>query len=177
MHPRLGNRRRSRGRGFTYLWLLFAIAAAGAVAAAIGERASVVGQREKEAELAFRGRAIERGIESYWAAHAELPRTLEELVEERRGGTLRRHLRRVWTDPFTGRRDWTLVMADDGLHLRGVHSSASIPAFDIKGLPDASPGTPRLVSQRLFVFSPAASQPADAASVPVPPASAAAAGR
>jgi type II secretory pathway pseudopilin PulG len=158
--------RRSRATGFTYLWLLFAVAAAGAVAAAIGQRASVTAQREKEAELAFRGHAIEHAIGSYWDANTELPRSLADLVEDRRGGALHRHLRRIWTDPFTGRDDWALVMAEDGVHLRGVHSTADVTAFDIKDLPQPAPGARRLVSQRLFVFSPAVSHPAAAAATP-----------
>ena len=160
-----GRRARAGQHGFTYLWLMFAIAAAAALSAAIGQRTSVAMQREKEAELAFRGRAMESAIRSYWTAHSELPRSLDELVDDRRGGALRRHLRRVWTDPFTGRNDWALVMAEDGVHLRGVHSSAEIPAFDIKGLTQNAGGRP-LVSQRLFVFDPAASQPGAAASAP-----------
>lgn len=158
---------RSKGTGFTYLWLLFVIAIAAASVAAIGQRSSVTVQREKEAELSFRGHEIERAIASYWdatpAEQKELPRTLEDLVEDRRGGALRRHMRRVWLDPFTGHADWVLIMADDGEHVRGVHSRANVPAFDIKDLGPAPPGARRLISERLFVFGPSASQPATAA--------------
>ncbi len=156
--------RSSRQRGFTYLWLMFAIAIAGAAAAAIGSRSSVATQREREAELAFRGAEIKGAIAAYWSAHAELPRRLDDLAEDRRGPSLQRHLRRVWTDPFTGRDDWVPVLADDGVHLRGVHSRAEVAAFDVAGLPKPAPGERAKVSQRLFVFTPGAS--AAAASAP-----------
>lgn len=155
--------------GFTYLWLLFAIAVAGAAAAAIGERASVARQREKEAELAFRGQAIARAIASYWAATPaatkELPSALAELVEDRRGPAIVRHLRRVYDDPFTGRPDWVLITADDG-RVRGVRSGAEVVAFSVVGLASAPSGTSRRVSERLFVFAPAPAEPASQAASP-----------
>ena len=170
-HDAIWPQRKRCRSGFTYLWLLFFIAITAATAAAIGQRSSVVVQREKEAELSFRGHEIERAIGSYWDAtpgeQKELPRGLVDLVEDRRGGALRRHLRRVWTDPFTGQVDWILIMADDGEHVRGVRSRADAPAFDIKGLGPTLPGARRLVSERVFVFGPSASQPAASASEPL----------
>lgn len=147
-----------REAGFTYLWLLFAVALAGAAAAAIGERASVSRQREQESELEFRGQAIARAIASYWQATPGeakvLPATLGVLVEDRRGLTVLRHLRRVYEDPFTGHADWELVMNEDGDRIRGVHSRSQAQLFNVVGL-DSRRGVDAAhrVSERSFVFS------------------------
>lgn len=57
---------------------------------------SRVVQREREAELVFRGEAVVRAIERFQADRpGTLPESLEELVEGR-------YLRRAWLDPMTG---------------------------------------------------------------------------
>ncbi len=171
MHS-FSRRKQVRQRGFTYLWLLFAIALAGAALAAIGERVSVAVQREKEAELMFRGQAIERAIASYWAATpaavGALPHSLNDLVEDRRGVATVRHLRRVYPDPFTGLADWALITTQDGAGIRGVHSRSPSVAFDIVGLGKAAPGARRRVSERLFVFAARAALPASSPSESAP---------
>ena len=54
-------------------------------------------QREREAELLFRGEAVVRAIERFSETRpGTLPESLEQLVEEK-------YLRRAWLDPFTGR--------------------------------------------------------------------------
>ncbi|MEJ6005720.1 type II secretion system protein [Paucibacter sp. AS339] len=106
--------RRAKSRGFTYLWLLFVIALGGVALAALGQRQQTLQQREREAELRFRGTAIAQALASY--AHATpaganpLPQRLEDLLEDRRSGATRRHLRRLYADPFTGRPDWVLLI-------------------------------------------------------------------
>ena len=50
----------------------------------------------------------------------QLPRRLEDLLEDRRTGELQRHLKRIWPDPITGRSEWGLVREGDGI--TGVHS-------------------------------------------------------
>lgn len=158
--------RRLRARGFTYLWLLFAIAAASATAAAIGTRTSSAVQRDKEAELGARGIEIQRAIEAYWTANKELPHRLEDLVDDRRSGALRRHLRRVYADPFTGQSDWVLITDAEGERISGVHSLSNAIAFDIRDMPAAPSGVQRRVSERVFAYTPAASRPAESASAP-----------
>lgn len=160
------------GSGFTYLWLLFAIAIGGATLAAIGERWSTATQREKETELVFRGRQIERAVASYWKATPgdakELPRSLDDLAEDRRGPAEVHHLRRLWTDPFTGRADWVLIRDEAGDGVRGVHSRAETPALSVAGLPPAASGVVRTVGERRFVFTPQASASAASGAASMP---------
>ncbi len=102
-----------RSAGFTYLWLLFVIALGGVALAALGQQQQTIQQREREAELRFRGEAIAAAILSYVEQSPDgnkaLPTRLEDLLEDRRHLPARRHLRRLYTDPFTGRVDWVLL--------------------------------------------------------------------
>lgn len=70
-------------------------------------------QRERERELLFIGDQFRRAIASYAAATpvgaARLPTDLSQLLEDKRFPAVRRHLRRVYADPFTGAADWTLL--------------------------------------------------------------------
>lgn len=142
---------RSEG-GFTYLLLLLAVAIGSAGLAALGTQWRTMMQRERETELIFRGREIAAAIAAYRNAMPGLqqwPRSFDDLLDDRRGPTLRRHLRRLYTDPFTGRADWVRTPTDDG-GFRGVRSRADVPAYITVDLgDDAAPGT-RLVSQRHF---------------------------
>ena len=153
-----------RQRGFTYLWLLFILAAGAAGLAAIGQRASTAVQRDREAELMFRGHEMARALAAYWSATPgaakSLPTSLQELLEDRRGTLPVRHLRRVYADPFTGQPDWVLVTTDDG-KVSGIHSRANVPALRSIDLPKPQPGARALVSDRVFM---AALAPADTAS-------------
>lgn len=141
-------------RGFTYLWLLFILAAGAAGLAAIGQRASLAVQRDREAELMFRGREIAHAIAAYWSATPgdakSLPASLQDLLEDRRGPVAIRHLRRVYTDPFTGQPDWVLVTTDDG-KVSGVHSRAVVVALRSLDIPTPKPGARALVSDRVFM--------------------------
>ncbi|MFG6489832.1 type II secretion system protein [Roseateles sp. BYS78W] len=104
----------ARSRGFTYLWLLFVLALGGVALAALGEQESTRQQREREAELRFRGEAIATALGRYAEAtpvgHLPLPQRLDDLLADRRHPTPRRHLRQLYADPFTGQPDWELVL-------------------------------------------------------------------
>lgn len=112
-------------RGFTYVALLLAVAIAGALLAATGLLWRTEGVRERERELLFAGGEFARALESFHQASPQLPnrypKSLEELLEDRRGPVVRRHLRRLYVDPFTGRSDWAVVRAPDGT-IVGVHT-------------------------------------------------------
>lgn len=92
---------RPRGRGGAAGFVLFGVLV-GVLLVGVGLMAantlwSQVLQREREAELLFRGEAVARAIERFGRDRpGTLPDTLEELVEGR-------YLRRAWNDPFTGR--------------------------------------------------------------------------
>ena len=102
---------------------LLLIAAMGAGLAAYGEFASHAAQREKEAELLFRGNQYQQAIESYYRREKRYPKALAELVEDKRTPNATRHLRRLYPDPITGQPDWALIEAPGG-GIMGVHSKS-----------------------------------------------------
>jgi type II secretory pathway pseudopilin PulG len=110
-----------RQRGFTYVGFLILVAVTGAGLAAYGEIASHAAQREKEAELLFRGNQYRDGIASYYRKEQRYPQSLEQLLEDKRYPMPVRHLRRLYPDPVTGSREWGLVEAPGG-GVMGVYS-------------------------------------------------------
>jgi type II secretory pathway pseudopilin PulG len=117
--------RRARAGGFTYIGLLIAVAVIGVALAAVGQLASVQAQRERERELLFVGEQYRAAFAAYVAmtppGKARYPRTLDDLVEDRRHIVVRRHLRQVYPDPFTNAADWEVVTTPDG-GIAAIHS-------------------------------------------------------
>jgi len=108
-------------KGFTYVGFLIFVAITGAGLAAFGEIASHAAQREKEAELLFRGNAFQAAIASYYKKETRYPQSLEQLLEDKRYPMPVRHLRRQYVDPMTGEANWGLVEAPGG-GVMGVYS-------------------------------------------------------
>jgi type II secretory pathway pseudopilin PulG len=99
-------------RGYSYLAVLFLVALTAAGLAALGQAWSTAAQRERERELLFRGGEIARAIAAYAKTTPppeQYPKSLDDLVADNRSPRPRRHLRRVYEDPFTGKADWELV--------------------------------------------------------------------
>lgn len=110
-----------RNKGFTYIGFLIFIAIAAVGLAAYGEVASHATQREKEAELLFRGNAYQAAIGSYYKKEQRYPASLEALLEDKRYPMPVRHLRKLYADPMTGEPDWVLIDAPGG-GVMGVRS-------------------------------------------------------
>jgi hypothetical protein len=89
--------------------------------AAYAEFASHATQREKEAELIFRGEQYRDAIASYYKKEQRYPKALDELLEDKRYPMPVRHLRRMYRDPITGEAEWGLVEAPGG-GVMGVYS-------------------------------------------------------
>ena len=100
-------------RGYSYLAVLFLVALTAAGLAALGQAWSTAAQRERERELLFRGGEIARAIAAYALATPnppqQYPKSLDDLLADNRSPKPRRHLRRAYEDPFTGKPDWELV--------------------------------------------------------------------
>jgi hypothetical protein len=114
-----------RCTGFTYLFALFALAIASAMAA----RGSVVWHtesvREREQELIRIGEEFRGAIGTYYerspGAVKRYPEKLDDLLRDDRYLSLQRYLRRIYRDPFTGKAEWGLVQAPTG-GIMGVYS-------------------------------------------------------
>ncbi len=166
---------RTPARGFSYLLLLFSLAALGAGLAALGTQWQAAAQRERETELLWRGLqwrdALQRFHDQTPEGQPALPQQPADLLHDKRWPTPRHHLRQAWADPFTGAADWVLLRDADG-GIVGLHSRSQRPLQRRHGLPpgidsrDAAPSAettpatvvtplrPTLASEWLFVITP-----------------------
>ena len=120
-------RQRRSEAGYTYLMLLFGVAAMGLAAATAAESWGMLAQRERERELLFAGNQYREALRRYYEAIPEAaqrhPAKLEDLLQDTRFAGMRRHLRQLYPDPMTGQVDWVLLYR--GGHIVGVHSRAT----------------------------------------------------
>jgi type II secretory pathway pseudopilin PulG len=109
--------------------LLGAILIIGIATAGVAELWTTQIKREKEAELLFRLGEFRRAITRYRADHNRLPKELKDLLEDRTQLQTKRYLRRVYTDPMTGKADWNLKLVTDRAGvvsgIEDVHSTST----------------------------------------------------
>lgn len=78
--------------------------------AGAGQVWQVKAQREKEAELLYVGEQFRKAIMSYYnTGTKQFPETLEELLEDKRTPAIKRHLRKIYTDPVTNTTEWGII--------------------------------------------------------------------
>jgi type II secretory pathway pseudopilin PulG len=114
--------------GFTYLGILFGVALMGALLASIAIVWHQAEQREKERQLLFVGKQFRQAIASYYEKSPGLakqfPKSLDNLLQDKRFPFTMRHLRRIYYDPITGGTDWGLVRDAAG-GITGVYSKSA----------------------------------------------------
>jgi type II secretory pathway pseudopilin PulG len=145
--------------GFTYLWVLIAIALL-SIGSLVGVEAYETGmRREKEQELLRIGREFRAAIGSYYNAvprrsQAEVgsnyPSTLQDLLLDTRFPNVRRHLRRIYVDPLTGRPEWGLVTLNG--RIVGVHSMSEAVPIKAAGFEAAEAEFMRAGAYKDWVF-------------------------
>lgn len=138
-----GNGACSNQDGFTYLILLFSIAILGIGLATTGVIWSTESRLAKERELEFIGQEFVRAIESYYnATPGEVktyPPTLEDLVSDTRFLFTKRHLRKIYANPFTNKADWNLINNPQG-GITGLEANTLYSSTQLK--------------KRKFIFDP-----------------------
>ena len=116
-----------RQGGFTYLWLLAAIAVLAIGMSLVGPMWAEQVQRQREAELLRVGTAYAQAIEHYYrmrpAGMRQLPRSVDDLLLDPRFTQPVHHLRQAYTDPLLPGQPMELVRGPAG-ELRGVASSS-----------------------------------------------------
>jgi type II secretory pathway pseudopilin PulG len=121
--------------GFTYLFVLMLIALIGMGLVAAGTLWSTEAKRARETELLFIGYQYRQAIRSYYEREgqpARLPQNIDDLLEDHRGSTLVRHLRRAYRDPITGR-PFALIRIPGSEGITGVHSQSIAQPFKVSG--------------------------------------------
>jgi type II secretory pathway pseudopilin PulG len=104
---------RGGARGMVYPMLLLSILVIGISMAGVAQIWSTQIKRDKESELLFRLREYRRAIQQYRTDRNQLPKELSDLLMDRSQLQVRRYLRRLYTDPMTGKADWQLKQQAD----------------------------------------------------------------
>ena len=109
----VGRRTLSTQAGITYIGLLLAIVLIGIATAGLAPMWHTTVQRDREAELLFRLGEFRRAIARYRQDHGRYPARLEDLLEDKTQLQVRRYLRRIYSDPMTGKANWRLDIIVD----------------------------------------------------------------
>jgi hypothetical protein len=119
-----------RARGFAYIWTLLLVAVMGVGLVVASELHATAARRDKERELLFIGHEFRNALGRYYDStpadgRPRYPLTLQELLRDPRFANARRHLRRVYADPVTGKAQWGLLRQEG--RIVGIHSLSPIP--------------------------------------------------
>ena len=113
--------------GFAYLLVLLLVVLMGLGLGAAGTLWQTESQRLKERELLYIGEQYRQAINRYYNAPGPIkqyPKSLEALLLDTRQPTVTRHLRKLYPDPMTHKKEWGLVVDGDSEEIRGVYSLA-----------------------------------------------------
>ena len=95
-----------RQSGFTLVGVVVAIAIITILIAAVGPSIATIIERDREAELLFRGKQYARAIVAFQKRYGRLPNQLEEMAK------LKPHtIRQLWKDPMCDCDDWETIIA------------------------------------------------------------------
>lgn len=169
-------------RGFAYIFLLIVVAVIAGASANSLSQGSNWGRRHSEQELLVVGQAFEAALHSYAgqrqlarvSAEANVnalhgPASLEELLSDPRTPHTLRHLRKLFADPITGRREWGVVRNNAG-QIVGVYSLSEAEPIKRSGFPPSQAYFAQAKSYRDWVFGlPGASLIASAGRTATPP--------
>lgn len=115
-----------RAGGFTYLGMIILVVIIGLVGAATLKIGSLLQRAAAEQELLDIGAAFSDALQSYAAAtppgQPQQPPSLQELLKDPRYPTVRRHLRKLYVDPITGKQEWGIMYLADKVGVVGVYS-------------------------------------------------------
>lgn len=145
-----------RQGGMIYLALLLALALIGGISAVGLKVAQTIQIRNAEAELLAIGREFRNALQSYAEAtpngFPSTPDSLSELTRDPRYPGVRRHLRRVYHDPFTGKPDWGIIRGPDK-RISGIHSLSHSEALKRENFPPGLEGFSGTKRHSDWIFS------------------------
>jgi type II secretory pathway pseudopilin PulG len=115
-----------RQQGFTYLSLVILLAIMGLVGAAALKVDALLARAAAEQELLEAGAAFSAALDSYAAATPQgkppQPPTLQDLLKDTRFPGVKRHLRKIFVDPISGKAEWGITYLGDKVGVIGVYS-------------------------------------------------------
>ncbi|RZT01886.1 Type II secretory pathway, pseudopilin PulG [Duganella sp. CF402] len=126
-------------RGFTYVSLIIVVAIVGLVAASAIKLGSVLQRSRAEQELLDIGAAFSDALKSYADATPQgmppQPPSLQDLLKDPRFPGTRRHLRKIFVDPMTGKSEWGIVYRGDKIGVLAVFSLSDAKPVKIGNFP------------------------------------------
>lgn len=136
---RASPRRKTHGYGFTYISLIIVVAIIGMVAASAIKLGSVLQRSRAEQELLDIGAAFSDALKSYADATPQglppQPPSLKELLKDPRFPGTRRHLRKIFVDPMTGKAEWGIVYLGEKVGVVAVYSLSAARPVKIGNFP------------------------------------------
>jgi hypothetical protein len=148
-----------KSQGFTYLWMLLLVALMGLGLTVAAEVDSIAAQRDKERELLAIGRQFRVAIGCYYetqlvAGKREYPASLEDLLNDKRFPGVKRHLRKVFIDPMTGKAEWGLKRLAG--RIVGVYSLSQVTPIKQSGFnpEDMGLNNKKAMSDWVFTYPP-----------------------
>jgi type II secretory pathway pseudopilin PulG len=143
--------------GFTYLGMLILVAIISLVSATTIQVGAVLQRRDAEEELLEIGTEFRAALISYSAAtpvgRAPRPASLQDLLKDPRFPTTRRHLRKIYADPLTGKEEWGILTAPDGSGVTGVYSLSDAKPIKIGNFESPYERFKGKTSYRFWVFA------------------------
>lgn len=132
---------KNKGSGFTYVGVLLAISILSIGLTLVAEIWVKTVERQKRAELIWVGNQYIQAIESYYQSKTGsihyYPPNLQSLILDERYLGIKRHIRTLYPNPFTGRADWMIISANEG-GVAGVQLSANGKLFEFRYSPAAN---------------------------------------
>ncbi|CAN7490498.1 type II secretion system protein [Pseudoduganella sp. LjRoot289] len=133
--------RRSGGSsaGFTYLSLIILIAIIGLVSATTLKVGVLMHRSAAERELLNIGAQFSDALQSYAQAtppgQPTQPPSLKELLHDKRFPSMRRHLRKIFVDPMTGKAEWGIQYASGTTGVLAVYSLSDAKPIKVANFP------------------------------------------
>lgn len=131
--------RNGRQRGFTYVSVVILVAIIGLMGAMSLRLGTTMQRAAAEQALLDIGMEYSNALASYAAATPQgqpnYPNSFAELLKDPRFPQLRRHLRRVYVDPMTGKAEWGLVKANENGGILAIYSLSKATPIKIGNFP------------------------------------------
>lgn len=133
--PRFQGLAKAHQQGFGYLGTLMIIALGAIAMQQVASTWQLQQQREREQELLFIGHQYQQAIKSYFESTPSgtkvYPSDLQELLLDKRFPTIKRHLRKLYRDPFQPNKPWNLIKR--GNRIVGVYSGTELKTIKKTG--------------------------------------------
>jgi type II secretory pathway pseudopilin PulG len=125
----------AREAGFTYVGLIVLVAIIGLVGAATLKADALLQRAAAEEELLDIGAAFSAALTSYAEAtprgQPPQPPSLDDLLKDTRVPGIRRHLRKIFVDPITGKAEWGIVWLNKGSGVSGSGGSGVVAVYSL----------------------------------------------